>query len=104
MITKLLRSGFTKPLSIILASFTFLSVYAFVFHQLGRLSVEQNIIIYQVDNAYNIVGKVTDKEIIDGKHTVTVGAYGKFLVTEEQYNTIKVGDGIPNYLQGVSND
>ena len=25
------------------------------------------------------VGKVTDKEIIEGRYTLTVGAYGKFL-------------------------
>ncbi|WP_274379141.1 DUF1372 family protein [Streptococcus sp. S784/96/1] len=56
-------------------------------------------IVYQVDNAGAIMsGKITDKEIIDGTYTVTAGAYGKFLVTEEQYNEITVGDDIPDYL------
>lgn len=59
------------------------------------------IIIHAVDNAgASIVGKVTDKEIIEGHYTVTVGSYGKFLVTKEQYEAIKVGDPIPEYLKG----
>lgn len=59
------------------------------------------IIIHAVDNAGgSIVGKVTDKEIIEGRYTLTVGAYGKFLVTKEQYEAIKVGDPIPEYLKG----
>lgn len=61
---------------------------------------KQPIIIYTVDNAGgSIVGKVTDKEIIEGRYTITIGAYGKFLVTKEQYEAIKVGDQIPEYLK-----
>ena len=57
-------------------------------------------IVYQVDNAGSeMVGQITDKEIIEGRYTVTAGAYGKFLVTEEQYEAIKVGDEIPEYLK-----
>ncbi|WP_369351186.1 DUF1372 family protein [Streptococcus hillyeri] len=57
-------------------------------------------IVYQVDNAgAAMFGKITDKEIIDGRYTVTTGAYGKFLVTKEQYEAIKVGDPIPDYLK-----
>lgn len=37
---------------------------------------------------------------IQGYYTVTAGAYGKFLVNEEQYNDISVGDEIPEYLKG----
>ena len=58
-------------------------------------------IVYQVDNAGSeMVGQITDKEIIEGRYTVTAGAYGKFLVTEEQYEAIKVGDPIPEFLKG----
>ncbi|MGV3007063.1 DUF1372 family protein [Streptococcus pluranimalium] len=65
---------------------------------------EDRIIIYRVDNVGSeMVGTVTDKEIIQGRHTVTAGAYGKFLVTEEQYNEITVGDDIPDYLKGRRN-
>lgn len=60
----------------------------------------QPIIIYTVDNAGGVmVGQITDKEIIEGRYTVTVHAYGKFLVTREQYEAIKVGDPIPDFLK-----
>lgn len=59
------------------------------------------IIIYTVDNAGGVMmGEITDKEIIEGCYTVTVHAYGKFLVTKEQYEAIKVGDPIPEFLKG----
>ena len=59
------------------------------------------VIIYQVDSAgAAMIGQITDKEIIEGRYTVTAGAYGKFLVTKEQYEAIKVGDPIPEYLKG----
>ncbi|WP_371399950.1 DUF1372 family protein [Streptococcus pyogenes] len=58
------------------------------------------IIIYTVDNAGGVMmGEITDKEIIEGRYTVTAHAYGKFLVTKEQYDAIKVGDPIPEYLK-----
>ncbi|MBS7948070.1 DUF1372 family protein [Streptococcus suis] len=60
----------------------------------------QPIIIHVVDNAGGVmVGQITDKEIIEGRYTVTAEAYGKFLVTKEQYEAIKVGDPIPEYLK-----
>lgn len=60
----------------------------------------QPIIIHVVDNAGGMMaGKITDKEIIEGRYTVTAGAYGKFLVTKEQYESLKVGDDIPDYLK-----
>lgn len=58
------------------------------------------IIIYKVDNAgAEIDGKIVDKEIIEGRHTVTVASYGKFLVTKSQYESLKVGDDMPEYLK-----
>lgn len=64
----------------------------------------QPIIIYTVDNAGGVmVGQITDKEIIEGRYTVTAEAYGKFLVTKEQYEAIKVGDPIPDYLKKRGN-
>ncbi|MCQ8267772.1 DUF1372 family protein [Streptococcus suis] len=60
----------------------------------------QPIIIHVVDNAGGMMaGKITDKEIIEGRYTVTAEAYGKFLVTKEQYESLKVGDEIPEYLK-----
>lgn len=62
---------------------------------------KQPIIIYQVDNAgAEMHGRITDKEIIHGHYTVTAGAYGKFLVSAEQYEELKIGDEIPDYLKG----
>lgn len=61
---------------------------------------QQPVIVYKVDNAGGVmVGQITDKEIIEGRYTVTAHAYGKFLVTKEQYEAIKVGDPIPDYLK-----
>ena len=61
---------------------------------------QQPVIVYHVDNAGGVmVGQITDKEIIEGRYTVTAEAYGKFLVTKEQYEAIKVGDPIPEYLK-----
>lgn len=71
-----------------------------------QLEARKLITIHRVDNAggsMDVLGKITDKEVIEGKYTVTVGGYGKFLVTEEQYEAIKVGDPIPDYLKGAVN-
>ena len=58
-------------------------------------------IIYQVDNAGGaMIGKVTGKAIIDGKHTLDCGVYGTFLVTKELYESVNVGDEIPEELRG----
>lgn len=64
---------------------------------------DRTVIIYRVDSAggmMNEIGKITDKEIIEGHYTVTVGDYGKFSVTEEQYQAIAIGDDVPEYLKG----
>ena len=69
-------------------------------HEVDELKAKEPIIIYNVDNAGGVmVGEITDKEIIEGRYTVTAEAYGKFLVTKEQYEAIKVGDQIPEYLK-----
>ena len=62
---------------------------------------ERRPIIYTADNAGGaMIGKVTGKAIVDGKHTLDCGVYGKFLVTKKQYEAIKVGDPIPEFLKG----
>ena len=63
---------------------------------------KQPIIIYQVDNAgAEMHGYIMDKEIIDGRYTVTAGGYGKFLLTKDQYESLNLGDEIPSYLRGT---
>ena len=76
----------------------------YMVYQLGyqvAKNEQQPVIIYQVDNAgTEMIGKVTGKAIVDGKYTLDCGVYGKFLITKEQYDDIKVGDPIPEYLKG----
>lgn len=58
------------------------------------------IIVYKADNATVMHGKITGKQMIGKLYTLDCGAYGKFLVSKEQYDSVKVGDEIPNYLKG----
>ncbi|HEM3710620.1 TPA: DUF1372 family protein [Streptococcus suis] len=74
-------------------------IVVYKFDELGQ-KVKQPIIIYQVDNAgTEMFDKVTAKDVVDGHYYVEVKPYGKFLVTREQYEAIKVGDPIPKYLK-----
>ncbi|MEY8462494.1 DUF1372 family protein [Streptococcus merionis] len=71
-------------------------------NKVSKLEDSDPVIIYQVDNAggsMDEVGKITDKEIIEGRYTVTIGAYGKFMVTKQHYDSLSVGDDIPEYLK-----
>lgn len=71
--------------------------------RIEQLEARKLITIHRADNAggsMDVLGKITDKEVIDGRHTVTVGAYGRFLVTKEQYDKINIGDPIPEFLKG----
>ena len=73
-------------------------------NKIKRLENQPKTIIYKVDNAgAEMHGRITDKEIIEGRYTVTAGAYGKFLITKEQYESLKVGDEIPEYLKKRGN-
>ena len=51
-----------------------------------------------------LLKKVTYKRdsqlMIGNLYTIDCGAYGKFLVTKEQYDSVSVGDDIPSYLKG----
>lgn len=67
-----------------------------------QLEARKLITIHKADNAgAEMHGRITDKEIIEGRYTVAAGAYGKFLVTKEQYDSLNVGDEIPDYLRGT---
>lgn len=67
-----------------------------------QLEARKLITIYRADNAgAEMYGRITGKEVVDGRYTVTAGAYGKFLVTKEQYESLNVGDEIPDYLRGA---
>ena len=81
--------------------------FIYMIYQVGYQTAkneQQPVIVYQVDNAgVEMFREITDKEIIEGRYTVTAHAYGKFLVTKEQYEAIKVGDPIPEYLKKRGN-
>ncbi|CYZ48012.1 DUF1372 family protein [Streptococcus suis] len=95
-----------KYLSVIANFYILFSILAtplivvYKFDELGQ-KVKQPIIIYQVDNAgTEMFGKVTSKDVVDGHYYVEVKPYGKFLVTREQYDSINIGDEMPEFLKG----
>nr|DAD92330.1 MAG TPA: Protein of unknown function (DUF1372) [Siphoviridae sp. ctzXg6] len=57
------------------------------------------VLIHKADNAVELHGKVTGKSKIKNLYTLDCGAYGKFLVSKEQYDQVNVGDDIPSYLK-----
>lgn len=58
------------------------------------------IVVHKTDNATVLHGKITGKEMVGKLYTLDCGAYGKFLVNKEQYDSVNVGDDIPSYLKG----
>ena len=58
------------------------------------------VLIHKADNAVELHGKVTGKSTVGKLYTIDCGAYGKFLVNKEQYDSVQVGDDIPSYLKG----
>ena len=60
----------------------------------------ETVVIHKVDDAVELHGKVTGKSMVGKLYTIDCGAYGKFLVSKEQYDQVNVGDDIPSYLRG----
>lgn len=60
----------------------------------------ETVVIHKADNAVELHGKVTGKSMVGKLYTIDCGAYGKFLVSKEQYDGVNVGDDIPSYLKG----
>lgn len=58
------------------------------------------IVVHKADNTTVLHGKITGKEMVGKLYTLDCGAYGKFLVSKEQYDSVNVGDDIPSYLKG----
>ena len=58
------------------------------------------IVVHKADNFVELHGKVTGKSMVGKLYTLDCGAYGKFLVTKKQYDSVQVGDDIPSYLKG----
>ena len=66
--------------------------------QMGRSAeLEKNkpMVVYKADNSgAEIFGKVVEKGRHGKLYTLTIRDYGVFVVTEEQYNKVKVGDEV----------
>lgn len=63
----------------------------------------ETVVIHKADNAVELHGKVTGKSMVGKLYTLDCGAYGKFLVSKDQYDSVQVGDDIPSYLKGRGN-
>ena len=59
----------------------------------------ETVVIHKADNAVELHGKVTGKSMTGKLYTLDCGAYGKFLVSKEQYDQVNIGDNIPSYLK-----
>ncbi|MHC3591953.1 DUF1372 family protein [Streptococcus suis] len=83
--------------------FSILATPLLIIYKVDELNkkIKHPIIIYQADNAgVEMFGKVTAKDVVDGHYYVEVKPYGKFLVTREQYDSVSVGDEMPEWLKG----
>ncbi|MGQ7513674.1 DUF1372 family protein [Streptococcus suis] len=83
--------------------FSILATPLIVVYKFDELSqkLKQPVIIYRVDNeGIDMFGKVTAKDVVDGHYYVEVRPYGKFLATREQYDSVSVGDEMPEWLKG----
>lgn len=75
-------------------------------NKIKKLENQPKTIIYKVDNAGGVIdqpGKISAKNVLEGRYTVTIKGYGNFLVTKEQYDSLKIGDQMPEYLKGIGN-
>ena len=60
-----------------------------------KLEEKRPILIYKADNqGSEIKGKVVHKEKIGDMYTVTVQNYGIFVVTQTNYESLKIGDEV----------
>ena len=63
--------------------------------KIRNLEEKKPMAIYRADNqGTEIFGKVVEKGRHGKLYTITVRDYGEFVVTEEQYNKVKVGDEV----------
>ena len=59
------------------------------------LEEKKPMVIYKADNAgAEIKGRVVEKGRHGKLYTVTIRDYGMFVVTKEQYDSVKVGDEV----------
>lgn len=54
---------------------------------------QKSLLVYHADSKYQITGKVTEKRKIGSLFTITVNG-NVFVVSEEKYKNIEIGDDI----------
>ena len=60
-----------------------------------NLEQKRPIIVYKADNqGAEIKGRVVHKEKIGELHTITIQNYGTFVVSQDNYEFLKIGDEI----------
>ena len=72
--------------------------------EIKRLENQPKMIVYDVKGAGGVIdhtGTITAKNVFEGRYTVTINGYGNFLVTKEQYDSLRIGDQMPEYLKGL---
>lgn len=60
---------------------------------LMQREAQKPLLIYHADSKYQIIGKVEEKRKIGSLFTITVNG-NVFVVSEERYKNIKVGQGV----------
>ena len=58
-----------------------------------KVTQVQTLLVYHADSKYQITGKVTEKRKIGSLFTITVNG-NVFVVSEEKYQNIEVGDEV----------
>lgn len=74
--------------------------------EIKRLKNQPKMVIYEVKDTGGVIdhiGTITAKNVIEGRYMVTVSGYGNFLVNKEQYDSLKIGDEIPEFLKRKEN-
>ena len=72
--------------------------------EIKRLENQPKMVVYEVKGTRGVIdrtGTITAKNVLEGRYTVTISGYGNFLVNKEQYDNLKIGDPMPEYLKGV---
>ena len=63
--------------------------------RIAKLEEKRPMLIYKADNqGAEIKGRVLQKEKIGDMYTITVQNYGVFVVTQTNYESLKIGDEV----------
>ena len=63
--------------------------------KIRNLEEKKPMVVYKADNAgAEIKGRVLQKEKIGDMYTITVQNYGVFVVTQTNYESLKIGDEV----------